>query len=456
MELLLVIFIGPGIYFSKRKIKGLIIVVWTIYLFNGGFIYYFNADPRLYLIGTGLIIGTIISAFSMVVSTPTRFSSQIKNFFFFTLFVTLFYFLIRITNLNIQLVKGVIETFQFPLWAASIGVILSKKQYTLENNFRWIAKISIWFGFFQSIAIVYQKLFAPPLKDLDSYNAFHNAVEADIYGGLFGGYGYGSVTPVVFVYISIIIAFYFFTKVKFTKHTIAILATMLISLILSEGKAGVIGVGMAWWLVLNYVKKTNLSQKTIKNGVVLVLIYLIFLLLNDFMDSTLNYKMELDFNSLHSYFFEYVTSTGTIPKLGSLIVLIGSLFSDFGKLLIGYGSDKLIGGSYSSESFELVTMNSYLGISSRALNRLIYEYGMLGVVLYSVLLFKLKKALRYSAYFSKNIIYYRMAMIMLLFLVMFTVTNYYKVLTDISIGIFIWTLFGVLLGNSKNVGVNEK
>ncbi|UCD37058.1 MAG: hypothetical protein JSW54_09485, partial [Fidelibacterota bacterium] len=90
-------------------------------------------------------------------------------------------------------------------------------------------------------------------------------------------------------------------------------------------------------------------------------------------------------------------------------------------------------------------INTLYGVASRALNRMIYEYGLLGVVLYSLVLLLCARAVKASCRLAGTPDIFSVAIVILALLVAFTITNYYSVLTDRMIGIYVWTIIGVSL-----------
>ncbi|UCD38647.1 MAG: hypothetical protein JSW54_03985, partial [Fidelibacterota bacterium] len=345
LEALLILCIIPGYLLAGRTPRLLVLVVWLLYLLNNGLAYYFNFNIRSYLLATGLILGAIIAATMAAFQRRSETSQRyLRTFLFLTLGTSAFYLIMRPSSIGLVTFKGIIETFQYPLWAASIGILFSLKRYPFEKNTTWVLNLSVKFMFFHSIAILIQWLFFPPLK---GYDPSVSVSQWDIYNGLFGGYGTGSVTPVLAGVVAAVVAYRFHAKQARLMDK-ALLVILPLVLVASEGKAGILAMAIGLLgtiLLLKRKRKTlMLSARKIVSGIGIACFLVIVLgatnrLLQQYYGSSLLWSRE----QVIEYLFWERTSQGTLSRVGSLVALVAEEIQDPDVLVTGHGPGSSVG-----------------------------------------------------------------------------------------------------------------
>ncbi|MFB0516537.1 MAG: hypothetical protein ACETWG_08030 [Candidatus Neomarinimicrobiota bacterium] len=449
LEVLLILCIIPGFFLAVNSPRLLMLVVWLLYLLNNGLAYYLNFDIRTYLLATGLLLGAIGAAIVTVLQYRTTvINPALRTFLLFTLGVAAFYFFMRPSRIDLVAFKGVIETFQYPLWAASLGVLFSLKRDPFEKNVNWVLSISVKFMFIHSLAIILQWLFFPSLK---GYDPSVSISQWDIYNGLFGGYGTGSVTPVLAGVVATAIAYRFHTRQAGFMDK-ALLLLLPFALVVSEGKAGIFAMGaglLASFLLFRWRGKAKrIHTRRMARGIGIAFFLLVVLglsdrLLQQYYSGSLLWSRE----QLVEYLFREKTSQGTLPRLGSLVALVAEEIQDPDVLATGHGPGSSVGITAAGDIAEW-HINTLYGVASRALNRLIYELGLLGILSYSLILLLCVRAAKASCRLADMSGIFSVVVIVLVLLSVFAITNYYSVLTDRQIGIYVWTLLGIFLSAS--------
>ncbi len=457
LEALLILCIIPGYLLAVRAPRQLVLVVWLVYLLNNGLAYYLHFDIRTYLLATGLMLGAITAAaLAALRKRPAVIHPHLRTFLLFTLGVAAFFFFMRPSKIDLVAFKGILETFQYPLWAASIGILFSLKRYPFEKNAAWVLDISVKFMFFQSIAILVQWLLFPPLK---GYDPVVNLARWDIYNGLFGGYGAGYVTPVLAGVVAAVVAYRLHVRqAKFVDK--ALLLLLPLALVASEGKAGIfamaLGLSGSFLLFRRRERAARITTRKIARMVGIACFLIVTLVAtNRMLQQSTNTSLLWSREQVVEYLFWSKTSQGTLPRLGSLVALLAEEIRDPDLLVAGHGPGSSIGITARGD-IENWHINTLYGVASRALNRMLYEFGLLGVLLYSLVLLLCVRAAKASCRLADTPGLFSAAIVILALLVAFTISNYYSVLTDRMIGIYTWTILGMTLGaSSLNTHVSQ-
>jgi len=438
IELITALIVPIAFLVACRKVKWIIWAIWLWYLGFAGLAYYCQISYRIYMIGVGMNIGLL--GYCILGILRHKKDKRVMNYFLFILLVFAYMLTTNQSGFSFVGIKGAFELLQFPLFAGMIALVNPK--ISLKN----LLKASYILLLIQAAAVFLQWRYFSPTRDALT-------LAQDTYNGIFGGYGTGSVTPILISMTGAILAMYIFSKgVKF--QYIVALGLLLVPLVIAEGKAGFAGYTFALgsYILLFILGKVKFAFfRKMRRAIVIVFLFSIFLFIGARIYSWLGY------GNIREYFsgevIEYLligkpTTQGTLPRWKSFVRLVKDSSST--DLWFGKGSGSSLSSTLLGTTSIFQEMNRYYGIASRVLNRVIFETGIIGLILIVIILIlAYKNATGGNKSNLTDAEKHQTTCVKVLFLVfmMFCCANYTQMLSNQQIGVFFWTIIGVAMSS---------